>query len=211
MPTSTFFRLPEEKRQRLTDAAWEEFSRVGLADVSINKIICAARIPRGSFYQYFSGKDDLFRYLMTGAKEFFIGCLTEKLRETDGDLFSVPMKIYDQFLEENSGSGQQAGAFVRVLQLNQGLDLQKQLFDQREVVPDEILEIMDLTRFRREDTVFLENLFGMTMFCTATAVIAALTNPTQREHERRMLNDRIDILAHGSLRPDLIDQEGGRQ
>ena len=39
MPTDTFFRLPEEKRQRLLDAAWEEFSRVSFADASINQII----------------------------------------------------------------------------------------------------------------------------------------------------------------------------
>ena len=56
MPSNTFFRLPEEKRQRLLDAAWEEFSRVSFADASINQIIRAANISRGSFYQYFTDK-----------------------------------------------------------------------------------------------------------------------------------------------------------
>ena len=106
MPTNTFFRLPEEKQRRLTEAAWEEFSRVSFANVSINKIVVKAHIPRGSFYQYFSGKEDLFQYLMTGAKEYFISCLIEQMRESGGDLFAVPLQIYDQFLEENSGFGQ---------------------------------------------------------------------------------------------------------
>ena len=63
MPTGTFFRLPEEKRMRLMESAWEEFTHISYADVSINKIIQAAGIPRGSFYQYFDGKEDLFFYL----------------------------------------------------------------------------------------------------------------------------------------------------
>ena len=51
MPKSTFFRLPEEKRGRLMDAAWAEFTRVSFAEASINRIIRSAQIPRGSFYQ----------------------------------------------------------------------------------------------------------------------------------------------------------------
>ena len=64
MPTDTFFRLPQEKRTKLLDAALEEFSRVPFAQVSINKIIQGAGIPRGSFYMYFADKEDLFRHLL---------------------------------------------------------------------------------------------------------------------------------------------------
>ena len=62
MPTSTFFRLPEEKRLRLMDACWEECTRVRFADVSIHRIIAAAHMPRGSFHQYFTDKQDMIRY-----------------------------------------------------------------------------------------------------------------------------------------------------
>ena len=53
MPTSTFYRLPEEKRDRLMKAVWKEFTRVPYTEASINRIILGAKIPRGSFYQYF--------------------------------------------------------------------------------------------------------------------------------------------------------------
>lgn len=53
MSSETFRRLPEEKRQRFLQAAWDEFTRVKFEDASINKIIQAAGVPRGSFYQYF--------------------------------------------------------------------------------------------------------------------------------------------------------------
>ena len=99
MPTGTFFRLPEEKRMRLMESAWEEFTHISYADVSINKIIQAAGIPRGSFYQYFDGKEDLFFYLLDDVRNHFIQALKSLLLDVDGDLFSLPMLAYDQFLQ----------------------------------------------------------------------------------------------------------------
>jgi AcrR family transcriptional regulator len=63
MPTDTFFRLPEEKRRRIFDAAVEEFSQKSFSSASINRIVQAAGIPRGSFYQYFAGKEDIYLYV----------------------------------------------------------------------------------------------------------------------------------------------------
>lgn len=56
MPSKTFFHLPAEKRERLLLAAEEEFARVPYAEASINRMIRAAGIPRGSFYMYFRDK-----------------------------------------------------------------------------------------------------------------------------------------------------------
>ena len=64
MPTQTFFNLPEAKRKRFMDAVWQEFTTVSYMDASINKIIQAADISRGSFYQYFAGKADVFAYAL---------------------------------------------------------------------------------------------------------------------------------------------------
>lgn len=69
MCTETFLRLPEEKRSRFLNAAWEEFTSTRFADVSINQIIRKAKIPRGSFYQYFLDKEDLFAYLLEEVRE----------------------------------------------------------------------------------------------------------------------------------------------
>lgn len=45
MCKETFLRLPEEKRNRFLEAAWEEFTRVKFADASINQIGSAGRSP----------------------------------------------------------------------------------------------------------------------------------------------------------------------
>ncbi|MBQ2739471.1 MAG: helix-turn-helix transcriptional regulator, partial [Oscillibacter sp.] len=64
MCSETFLRLPEEKRRRILDAAWEEFTRVSFSDASINQIVQRSGISRGSFYQYFRDKEELMAYLM---------------------------------------------------------------------------------------------------------------------------------------------------
>ena len=66
MPSATFFNLPAEKREKLLSAARAEFARVPYAEASINKMIQAADIPRGSFYMYFRDKEDLFLHLARG-------------------------------------------------------------------------------------------------------------------------------------------------
>lgn len=95
MPSATFFRLPEEKRQRLLSAARAEFSQVSYPDVSINRVIQAAGIPRGSFYMYFEDKADLFRYLLQASYEQFRSDLSRLLREHNGDLFAAAPALFD--------------------------------------------------------------------------------------------------------------------
>ena len=65
MPKDTFFNLDDIKRQRIVDAAIEEFGGLHYDKVTINGIVKSAGIPKGSFYQYFENKDDLYIYLFT--------------------------------------------------------------------------------------------------------------------------------------------------
>lgn len=63
MPTSTFFNLRPEKQERLLTAAAREFAAQPFHEASINSMIRAAGIPRGSFYMYFRDKEELFHTL----------------------------------------------------------------------------------------------------------------------------------------------------
>lgn len=63
MPKDTFNNLNEEKKEKIFGAAVKEFSTKRFSEASINKIVKVAGIPRGSFYQYFSGKEDIYRYM----------------------------------------------------------------------------------------------------------------------------------------------------
>lgn len=69
MPKETFFNLPEEKRNHITDIAIEEFANYDYADVSISRMVARAGIAKGSFYQYFEDKEDLYSYLLNLAMQ----------------------------------------------------------------------------------------------------------------------------------------------
>ncbi len=64
MPKPTFHNLPEDKRQTVLDVAIDEFSQKDFSAVSITQIVERAGIAKGSFYQYFEDKRDLYLYLM---------------------------------------------------------------------------------------------------------------------------------------------------
>lgn len=64
MPTSTFYNLNEDKQKRIFSAAVREFAARRFSEASINQIIKDAEISRGSFYQYFEGKEDLYLHVL---------------------------------------------------------------------------------------------------------------------------------------------------
>lgn len=60
MVHNTFYHLPEEKKSRILSSARKDFLANPYEKSSINRILNDAAVPKGSFYQYFDGKEDLF-------------------------------------------------------------------------------------------------------------------------------------------------------
>jgi AcrR family transcriptional regulator len=69
MPKQTFHNLPEEKREKIVNAAIEEFAEYGLENASTNRIVSNSGIAKGSFYQYFEDKKDIFMHLLRVIEE----------------------------------------------------------------------------------------------------------------------------------------------
>ncbi|MBD0344084.1 MAG: TetR/AcrR family transcriptional regulator [Coleofasciculus sp. Co-bin14] len=69
MPFQTFFNLPDGRRQIIIDAAIAEFANHSYEAASISNIVSQAKIAKGSFYQYFEDKQDLYLYLVDRALE----------------------------------------------------------------------------------------------------------------------------------------------
>ena len=97
MPTSTFYNLPEEKRQKLMDAIYAEIRRVPYDEISINQIIQTAQISRGSFYQYFNGKDDMMQMLLGAFSRKLRQMTLQSLQKHKGDPFGVVVDALDLF------------------------------------------------------------------------------------------------------------------
>lgn len=69
MPKLTFFNLSEDKKVIIISSAIEEFSKADYITASINQICKKSSIAKGSFYQYFEDKQDLYVYIVTLAIE----------------------------------------------------------------------------------------------------------------------------------------------
>ncbi|MFN2187433.1 MAG: TetR/AcrR family transcriptional regulator [Candidatus Promineifilaceae bacterium] len=105
MPKETFLNLPEEKRALICEAALMEFAQNSYESASINRIVAKAGIAKGSFYQYFEDKQDLFRYLIEVISVEKAAYLAPVLANPDDkDLFALLKDLYIagiRFAQEN--------------------------------------------------------------------------------------------------------------
>jgi len=69
MPKETFHNLPEEKRDKFLAVAITEFANKPYEVASISNIVREAGIAKGSFYQYFDDKKDLYAFLVERSAE----------------------------------------------------------------------------------------------------------------------------------------------
>lgn len=73
MARARFDNLEPERQETILAAAAGEFAAHGYAGASLNRIIEAAGISKGSLYYYFDDKADLFASVMEVALERFLG------------------------------------------------------------------------------------------------------------------------------------------
>lgn len=201
MCTETFRRLPEEKRKRFLDAAWAEFNRVPIAEVSINQIVQKAGVPRGSFYQYFVDKDDLFRYLMEAVGAHYIREYRRVIQLAEGNIFKTQQLAFDSFISEKLGQDPLFERCLRLLQLNPGLPMQLTVMEAKDSpILAGVRDLLDVSALVRQDDEYLNQLFYMTLMALAIAVRDQLLVPAGVERHRQALLLRLEIIQNGSLK-----------
>ena len=100
IPKKTFYNLDSDKQQRITDAALNEFALRSYEEANISNIIKEAKIPRGSFYQYFEDKLDLYKYIFEYIKDKKMKFLGEDLKNVDDLPFlEIFRLLYHQGIE----------------------------------------------------------------------------------------------------------------
>ncbi|NJN19540.1 MAG: TetR/AcrR family transcriptional regulator [Oscillochloris sp.] len=90
MPKPTFENLAPAKRRAIIEIAVEEFAEHPYALASISRIVERAGIAKGSLYQYFAHKQDLFLYLVEYAAAAQLAILQElSLPEPESGFFAL--------------------------------------------------------------------------------------------------------------------------
>jgi AcrR family transcriptional regulator len=95
MPKQTFFNLSEERKKEIMDAICRELSRHTYEHINLSNIVRETNMSRGSLYQYFDDKDDLYNYFymeIARQKMTYFGSLMDPL--LDISFFERIEKMY---------------------------------------------------------------------------------------------------------------------
>lgn len=100
MCSPTFQNLSEEKKNRIVHAALEEFSSRSFSDASITNIVKKAEISRGSFYQYFGNKENLYNYLVHHLYAIHRSDLLDILIQNSGNLYDSLLSFFNSYIDQ---------------------------------------------------------------------------------------------------------------
>ncbi|MEQ2443223.1 TetR/AcrR family transcriptional regulator [Pseudoflavonifractor sp. CLA-AP-H29] len=202
MPSTTFFNLPAEKREKLLSAARAEFARVPYAEASINKMIQTADIPRGSFYMYFRDKEELFLYLAGEYGKRLTALMEELLERRQGDIFAAFLDLFDRVQAEYRAPERSEGCrhVISIVRNNSGAQLSSLLgMEGCLPPPGRLVEWVDPRLLDLRSADDLDSMFHILMGVTGQAMLRGIQaeDPSAvRDAYRRTL----DILKRGMAR-----------
>ena len=197
MPTSTFFNLRPEKQERLLTAAAREFAAQPFHEASINSMIRAAGIPRGSFYMYFRDKEELFQYLVRESTEPLLLAFRELLTRRGGDLFNAIPGLCEYLRSHKADRGLGGmGMLSAIVERNGGLqksclidflDTQAVLAQLAAAVNPDLLDIWEASDLER---------IVRTVLTVALPLIYDAVH-TETAESREELSKTLEILRRG--------------
>lgn len=89
MPSDTFNNLSHEKRVRIIQKCYEEFSQNSFREASVSKIVSDLGIAKGSIYKYFEDKQNLYFYLIDRAAEIKLNVIEKTVEEKQDILWEI--------------------------------------------------------------------------------------------------------------------------
>ena len=199
MPKDTFFKLPNEKKEKIIEAAKKEFARAGIKDSSIQKIIEDAKIPRGSFYQYFENKEDLLRYLLKSHSEEMEKNLERTIKRTNGDIFAIFISIYNYMVKESTEKSE-TNFFKKVIE--ELKTSQDNIFYLEENKPKGIEEYYDLINKENIKINSIEDfkvLTNMLHAITKKAIVSSFKYESSIKAKASFLK-QLEIIKYGVLK-----------
>ncbi len=205
MPTKRFYRLSEEKRRIIRDAALHEFARVPFEKASINQIIKEAGISRGSFYTYFEDKWDVLTCIFEESQREIQEVLVQKMEESGGDLWYVLEMVMRKSLA--MASGPERASFVKNVmehtnsdELFRGLRRKMSLDDERREQETTRWLYENYSRDKMRELSYPEFLAFMQMATVAMAIeVKEYFEGKDQEYIYKNYHLKLEILKQGLI------------
>jgi AcrR family transcriptional regulator len=200
MPKQTFFHLSKDKQDTLIHAAKQEFSRVPLHEASIANIIKSAGIPRGSFYQYFEDKDDLFYYLLNQLAEKNNQRFISVLNEKNGDLFETFIATFKFTIEVHRN--EEHKNFFKNVYLNMNYKhektLAKNVYEENQKSQFlNTLKLIDTSNLNIQDEQELHHVLKILMGVTFQNIVQLFVRDYSGDEALRNYLVQMDLLKRG--------------
>lgn len=204
MIKQTFYNLPITKRERIYQAIKTEFDRVPLDKISINSIIKEANISRGSFYQYFDDKGDLYDIfadkIMDSIKEYF----TNTLVKYKGDLFATTEEVMSlHFIKVSQPKAKsQMQKFVPGVSVNAKSILDR-ICERSITYFNELTPNIDTRKFSFDNSPEdIRILFEMLMSISKNAIFDVLFMDIDTDEAIKIFNKKLKIVKNGCLKKE---------
>ncbi len=202
MPTTTFYNLMEEKRRKLICAIKNELSRVPFDKVSINQIVHAAEIPRGSFYQYFVDKNDMLGFILLDYRKQLLSYMKDYLKANNGDIFGMFYEILDYIIDfamDGSEDNFCKNLFADI-KIIAGFYLK---IPKRVSGTEEIKELnhfinLDMLDLREKDD--FDNMLQILFSVCGNTITEVFTNPSDYENIKKNYKKELELLKRGFIK-----------
>ncbi|NCB63040.1 MAG: TetR/AcrR family transcriptional regulator [Clostridia bacterium] len=198
LPSNTFLKLPQEKREKFIEAAKAEFARVPYTDASINQMIRSAGIPRGSFYMYFKDKEELFRYLVSEYIRGLEGIVQKILAEENGDLLATFLSVFD-YVQRTAQDPEWRRSYkliIRIATLNSSFLVNTFMEEIPPAVSHSLMEHVDRSRLNLKSDEDLTAVVRILQSVSGPAFRDAILSSDTAAARQRFVNT-LDILARG--------------
>jgi AcrR family transcriptional regulator len=205
MPKQTFLHLPEDKQETLIQSAKKEFSRVPLHEASIANIIKDAGIPRGSFYQYFEDKEDLYYYLLNQLSQENNKRITAILKEKNGNLLETLEEAFRHMisLRHDPEHGELLNHAFRNMNYRKENTMANSMY--KESLKNErsqTLELVDTSYLNIEDKQELLHIIKIVGAITFHNLVQVFVHDLTEEEAITNYTTQIDLIKRGLQRKE---------
>lgn len=204
MIKQTFYNLPITKRERIYQAIKTEFDRVPLDKISINSIIKEANISRGSFYQYFDDKGDLYDIFADRVMDSIKECFTNTLVKYKGDLFATTEEVMSlHFIKVSQPKAKsQMQKFVPGVSVNAKSILDR-ICERSITYFNELIPNIDTRKFSFDNSPEdIRILFEMLMSISKNAIFDVLFMDIDTDEAIKIFNKKLKIVKNGCLKKE---------
>lgn len=204
MPSETFYKLPDEKRNNILNAIKKEFTAASVEDISVNRIVEESKIAKGSFYQYFKDKNDAITYIL----EQFIFAKKQEIKEiislNNGDVFKSAIIVFDNMVS-NRKNEEDINFVKNVVRgvAAKGINLidikNKTGIDSYD---NSILECIDISKYNIIEIVEIKAMMELIIRSLSAAVIGVFNNIDKYEELKKQLIIELEIIRCGVMREE---------